>query len=59
MIVSDLDRVQHPASIEANQIVIRQHSFDAETFVFSGIVLVSYDESEEAELKRLGLINRP
>ncbi|HJP82256.1 MAG TPA: hypothetical protein VJ835_02020 [Fimbriimonadaceae bacterium] len=57
MIVSDLDGIQHPASIEGDSIRVKNLVFDADGFILSGLRLVTYSVEEERELVRLGILS--
>ena len=56
MVISDLDRVHHPAELVDSRIRVRHLDLTIDEFTLSGLVLVSYSEEEEVKLERLGLL---
>lgn len=57
VIVSDLDFRQHSAEISAGLICVGERlAFTPDEFIFSGMVVIRYDEQEERQLEQLGVL---
>jgi hypothetical protein len=57
MLITDMELVQHQASIEGGIIVIDGHEMlSPEEFVLAEFNVITYTSQERAELERLGIL---
>ena len=51
-----MDQIPHTATVKGQTIRVRNLTFDADSFTLPGLKLLDYNEVEERELVRLGML---